>query len=809
MDPRHNEQLDKFIRERKKLGHGDVQIMSELRQAGWKEDDISSHVSDVQSSPQKSGVAWFQDGTRYGFMAFFALIAVAAVYWVLWDAASVPWGRTNTNGSDGVIYSRSGSLAEQLAAQSSLKKFNNYRELGAFLEANAASADSGYGYDALGVSGFRSDVMIEEAPTSTLGPQFGLGTAELDSAQKSDDYSTTNIQVEGVDEADIVKTDGKYVYVVSKQNVFIVDAFPADSAKILSTIVLESTPQDIFINGDSLIIYGQDDLIYEQPVYDLLPRPSSSYTFLKVFDVSDPVNPTQERDLEFEGWATNARMIGDYVYFVTSNSAIYYDDAPVPLILEDGKALSTEPGVARCNCPDVWYIDAPYQSYAFTSVAAINVKDNAEAVASDVYLTNSAENLYMSQENLYLVYTKYVSEWQLMYESMREVAVPMLSAKDQDRIREIDAASSTLLNDEEKQSKVYEIIGRYLESLSESGQETIQNQVDEKLRQKYTDISKELEKTVIHKISVDGSKLNYEGSGEVTGHVLNQFSMDERDGYFRIATTRGQTWMWLGTDEASQKSYSNVYVLDGDLNVVGKVEGLAEDEQIYSARFMQGRVYLVTFRQVDPLFVIDLKDPRNPQVIGQLKVPGFSSYLHPYDDQYLIGFGKQADTDGRVKGLKVSLFDVSDPDSMREVDTYEMGDAGSTSYALDDHKAFLFSKEKNLLVVPVVLYESAGDNIYGSVTKSSAMVFSVTPEGIELKGQIDHSDGTADDNNRVYWYGYDYYDTTVKRSLYIENTLYTLSDKYLKMHGLGDLGETKSLTLTASGDDYTIIKPSR
>ena len=251
-----------------------------------------------------------------------------------------------------------------------------------------------------------------------------------------------------------------------------------------------------------------------------------------------------------------------------------------------------------------------------------------------------------------------------------------------------------------------------------------------------------------------------------------------------------------------------MYVLDADLKQVGAVEKLAEGEQIYSVRFMQGRAYLVTFRQTDPLFVIDLADPTKPTVLGELKVPGFSSYLHPYSDTLLIGFGKQATDEGRVQGLKLSLFDVSDVDNLKEVDTYEMGDRGSDSIALDDHKAFLFSKDKNLLVIPVTLAEQETLGSYRNTYTHGAMVFSVDENGFTFRKQIDHSDGSDSDSNSAYYYGYSYYDTTIKRSMYIDNVLYTLSNKYLKMNGLEGLEEVKSLQLTPgeSSDDFTVIR---
>ena len=198
------------------------------------------------------------------------------------------------------------------------------------------------------------------------------------------------------------------------------------------------------------------------------------------------------------------------------------------------------------------------------------------------------------------------------------------------------------------------------------------------------------------------------------------------------------------------------------------------------------------------MFVIDLKDPTNPKVLGELKIPGFSNYLHPYDETTLIGLGK--DSGSWNANLKLSLFDVSDVKNPREIDNYILGDNGGNSIALNDHKAFLFSKEKNLLVIPVnlefLVYENEGNSVFPEKmipTKlgkyfNGAAVFYVDKKEFKLKGKVDHSDG--DDDNR---YGHDL--DSVRRSLYIENILYTLSNKYLKMNSLSDIEEVNSLEL--------------
>jgi len=226
---------------------------------------------------------------------------------------------------------------------------------------------------------------------------------------------------------------------------------------------------------------------------------------------------------------------------------------------------------------------------------------------------------------------------------------------------------------------------------------------------------------------------------------------------------------------------------------------------------MGKRMYLVTFVQTDPLFTIDLSDPNNPKVLGELKIPGYSNYLHPYGDDMLIGLGKDTAASEwggvKTKGIKLSLFDVSDVANPKEVDTYVAGDAGSDSIALSDHKAFLFSKEKELLSIPATIAEDKDGRGWGQMVFSGALVFRVDKTGFELKGKIDHSDG-GKVGIQDCWWGYCYYDNNVLRSLYIGDNLYTYSNKYLKANSLDDLKELKNLELKKEkkgGDDFIIV----
>jgi len=288
--------------------------------------------------------------------------------------------------------------------------------------------------------------------------------------------------------------------------------------------------------------------------------------------------------------------------------------------------------------------------------------------------------------------------------------------------------------------------------------------------------------TQIHRFAVSEGVVSYQACGEAPGYLLNQFSMDEYNGYFRVATTTNGP-----TDIDGWTTKNNVYILDMNMDVVGKVENLAPGERIYSARFMGDRGYMVTFRQVDPLFAIDLSDPLNPEVLGELKITGYSDYLHPYDGNHIIGIGKEATEQGRFLGMKIALFDVSDPSNPIEIDKYEIGDRGTTSPVLDDHKAFLFDRGLNMMVMPVLIAEADGNDDdwrWGEYVWQGAYVFDISPEeGISLRGGITHYEDGFDVDN------YRYYDALndVKRSLYIDDVLYTISNGKMKMNDLDTL----------------------
>ncbi|GAA4710494.1 beta-propeller domain-containing protein [Brevibacillus fulvus] len=304
-----------------------------------------------------------------------------------------------------------------------------------------------------------------------------------------------------------------------------------------------------------------------------------------------------------------------------------------------------------------------------------------------------------------------------------------------------------------------------------------------------------LRQTVIYQFSLTDDQIVYQRKASVPGVTLNQFSLDEHNGFLRIATT-ADTFQ-----DGQYSTESNLYILDQQLRMVGKLEHLAVGESIYSVRYTGDRAYLVTFEQVDPLFVIDLQQPATPKVLGSLKIPGYSNYLHPYDENHLLGFGKDtvtADNVSYYQGMKVALFDVSDVAHPIEQFKQLIGDRGTDSDLLNTHKALLFSKEKNLLAFPVTELETASSEAagpvwqYGQFAFQGAYVYRLDLQhGFQLQAKITH----LQQEEKTKPSSYRYEDSrAIKRLLYIGDALYAVSDSMITAHRLSDMKQLASVS---------------
>ncbi|MDP7506397.1 MAG: beta-propeller domain-containing protein [Candidatus Woesearchaeota archaeon] len=659
-----------------------------------------------------------------------------------------------------------------------LKKFSSKTELLEFLKDAASNANYVSAYS----GGIRSTMMVEAA-VSDFSEASALGTpaAKSSTAGGAEDYSQTNVQVKGVDEADIVKNDNKYIYTLTGNNLVIIDAYPAEDADILSETEIKGTTRNMFINDDRLIIFTLTN--DQTPVfaeYDFAPRPRyTSKTHALIYDISDRANPTQIKDYNLNGNYYESRMIGNYVYFIVNENVYYYNNViDMPVIRESSEKLIS---------PEIYYFDNPENNYNFNTIASFNIKSD-DSISAKTFMMGYSNNLYVSRNNIYITYQKnlpYTYYKEHNEDRFYKVVVPLLPLDIQNKINSI--RNNIELTSYEKWDTISSILEDMYNTMEEKEKLTLIEKIENAITDYEAKIEAERRKTVIHKIKIDDGYIDYDIKGEVHGYLLNQFSMDEHAGYFRVATT---TYIYTRRDNTM---YNNVYILDENLEQVGKIEDIAPEERIYSTRFLGDRLYMVTFKRVDPLFVIDLSNPSNPEILGELKIPGYSDYLHPYDENHIIGIGKETESNQwggiSTKGVKLALFDVSDVTNPTQIDTYEIGQSGTDSEALNEHKAFLFDKEKNLLVIPVrEMKDRYFDNklgYYRNKIWQGAYVFGLTPEdGFEVKGTITHEDDEEDTN--YYYYGSP---SAVRRSLYMDNTLYTISAKKIKMNNLDNIKE--------------------
>lgn len=602
------------------------------------------------------------------------------------------------------------------------------------------------------------------------GADMVLETAVAEDSTGGLDFSETNNQVAGVDEADIIKTDGDYIYTITDNTLFIIKAYPGKDAEVVSKIEFDSNPSSLFIDGDKLAVFGN---YYDADFFKKVDfRPQSGMTFFDVYDVSDRKSPELLKQYKFEGSYSNARMTEGQVYFVV-RSTPEIRPVPMPVIFE-GDVMR------NVMIDDVRYFNIPYDYPQFVSVHSVDL-ESLKNVDSMTVAVEGSQNLYMSKNNIYLTYTEYVNEWEIEKKIRMDLLEEFLTDSDKKLIKKIKQTDNEVLSQSEKENKIYQIYMSYQNFMTSEEREELQDKVDELLVKELEEYE-HFEYTVINKLSFADGEIDVKANGKVPGHVINQFSLDEFDSNLRIGTTINGRWDRF--EKESTKSTNNVYVLDSDLEIIGELLDLAEGERIYSTRFIGERLYMVTFRQVDPFFVIDLSNPEKPESLGELKIPGFSRYLHPYDENTIIGIGRDATETGRTKGLKISLFDVSDVSSPEEVAKFVTDERYAQSSAEYEHKAFLFSREKNLLVIPAYSYDYKY-NGESSEGYNGAFVFDINKEEIELRGLIDHSKAAEG----RYW------GAVVERSLFIEDMLYTKSPKLLRVNALDDLSSVANVDL--------------
>lgn len=609
------------------------------------------------------------------------------------------------------------------------------------------------------------------------------GTAGAASDSDAASHSETNVQVAGVDEGDVVKTDGRHLYIMREGEILIVrteSTAAAGSLSLVSRIPLSDAslqPTELYIDNGRLVVVGQTWLQPEGPwmpmvrdsavdgsglsdttgaatdsgilskdsgimTDEALPsiaRWGTQTTRVLEYNVTDAAKPVLLRDFEIEGTPLSTRRIGDKLLLVTNSwawSQGVQPDGSVPTpVLRDGARGWTDVATTDIHyCPG-------FQNANYLCITTLNLGDPTRK--AEIYtLLGAGSTMYVSSSSLYIASQTW-NNWPIgILTESADVSVKAAPGT-------IDFAST--------------------------------------------------ESTDLLRFDITADKPALVAKGSVPGHLLNQFSMDESNGHLRVATTVG----WASQTGAPTSS-NHVTILDSAMRTTGSIDGIAPGEQIYSTRFMGSRGYMVTYRTTDPFYVLDLSDPAKPSILGELKIPGYSNYLHPLDDTHLIGFGKDSveieshwdpgTTWAYYQGMKIALFDVSDVAHPKQSAAVAIGDRGTDSELLWNHKALLSMPSKDLIAFPVNLCEIKPGSVseeekataYGELIWQGMFVYRVTSEErfTEL-GRVSHVlPGQVWDSMR--W---------ISRGVVIGDFLYTISGSQIRSNRVDSMMAVDSLDI--------------
>lgn len=647
---------------------------------------------------------------------------------------------------------RGGGLPPATASASpeGLGRFQNYSQLQAFVAANAESAQE---YDRYGGAGFiggpemfpggmmmtttvvgttQAQGAFAAASTTTVASEAVNAAQSTPSAAGSrPSYTTTNDQVQGVDELDIVKTDGIHLFAATNGtsqgstggSVTIINAYPPGAAGVLSTVKLPGAQiLGIEIAHDRLLVIDR--------------RFANTTTVgLLLYDTSDFSSPTLMGNETVAGNYVAVRLSQGYLYAIVQQPAYKFDNG--------GNATGVLPSVAlngeNMNLPpsSVYYTPNDSQVGDYTMIISLSLATGAESTSS--VLTGPSSAVYVSTSNIYVVYSNY-----------REYA-------------NVDGIPGNVFS------------GGVITAPT-AGQE---------------------QNSTIFRASYSDGAVAVQAVGSVPGHVLNQFSMNEYDGYFQVATSR------LTTINGSPTESDDVYVLDQNMSQVAALQDIAPGENLYAVRFVGDMGYVVTFEQVDPLFTISFADITHPVILSALKVNGYSDYLQPLFGNYLLGVGKntvQSSTGNFAYylGLKLSLFHVEANGSSSDVQDYMIGDRGTDSPVLTNHLALTFDPANNVTVIPVLLATVSGNQSplsqggipqEGNPVWQGAYVFKVNSTGLTLLGRVSQYPSSMPYGDSPNSY------LQIERSVIIGHYLYTISPSEVMVTDLASFATVATMPL--------------
>lgn len=569
-----------------------------------------------------------------------------------------------------------------------------------------------------------------------------IGKAEPEAAKSA---SGTNNQIAGVDEADIVKTDGRYVYLAANGALRIVEAM---NPRVVSVTKLPGATRELFVEGDRAVVYTSRGSVRRPCTYgyECSFAGDGSTTTISVFDVSNRARPKLKREIGLSGSLMAARRIGSAIHTVVADGDTgnpYYETWPQDMEMCGNPESVVRAKFAKMRAENERKIRAKATEFPTLT------ENGATAPMCDGLLQTSLRDGH--------AFTSIVSF------DLTDDLSPATTASIQSRPGAVFASAGAL----------------YLAVVHQRPA-----RADGSWYSYYSPSIAEVSE--IHKFRVGASSkaTKYVGSGTVPGHVLNQFAMDEWHGYLRVATTKGRVPDPHVESAVSILAETN----EGALSRVGAIEGIARGEDIRAVRFDDERGYVVTFKKTDPLFVIDTFEPRRPRILGELKIPGFSTYLHRIDPDHLMSIGFDANDGGDFAyfdGLLLQMFDVASPTEPRLLHREKIGTRGSSSRAATDHLAFNYFASEGLLAVPMTICEGGGGGVSGDrLAFSGLLVYDVDVErGFTRLGGVDHGKKGADCG--TWWSNAD---SAVKRSVLLDDLVYSIASDRVKVQRMSRFG---------------------
>lgn len=553
-------------------------------------------------------------------------------------------------------------------------------------------------------SGSYKMLSMDMAMEDSFATNESVGMPKGGEAQESERHSETNVQVLGIDEPDIVKNDGKHLF-ISEQNSWrwtrsfggpeidfmeermypgyeqpktsIVEAFPIENLKGVSDI---NKVGSLLLHNDTLIVFSSEG------IYG--------------FNVGDKSNPEKKWEIEYKksNYIAGARLYKNKIYLITRTGLNRITPCPIVPLIANGHDV-----VVRCT--DIYY---PNQIItADTTFTTMIINPESGQVENQIsFVGNSNDSIvYMSDNSLYLTYSynkDTLGFFADFFENKCSDIVPDTLISKLKKVNDYDISQRA------KFVEFEDSWNNYITNLDKDDTLTIENEITNRFSDYHKENLRDLEETSIIKIGLDDLKIK--AQGQVPGKPLNQFSMDEYKNNLRIATTVGERWFGFylrGLQFPRNASANDVYVMSANLDILGSITDLGLEEKIYSARFIGDKGYLVTFRQIDPFYILDLSIPEKPKKTGELKIPGYSGYLHPIKDNFILGIGKED------SNVKLSLFDVSNSYSPKEKDKYILKEYYTG--VLNNHHAFLLDTKHEVFFLPAgkggYIFSYAGDDI--------------------------------------------------------------------------------------------------